>query len=377
MKKQISTFLTLAILVSFISFSACKKKENPSPPAATAPSEILVSPFPALLTGSYSSGELLKLNYSGGIIKQVNLNVSVFNFRRWTINDKIYYTYCQYDYSTMPTLTGWIAGSIMITDSALNIIDSVHLVGHAGHDSRLDGHDFLLLGPNHYIAETYYQEQVNNIPDSVPHIANCNIMAPLIQEVNNGNVVFEWNASNYPEFYAASVQGNDFTSTDLQDYMHMNAITIDPVDNNLIISFRQTDQIIKINRTSGAIMWRLGGASSDFPITADEQFLRQHDVSLTSYHSLMMVDNGLAGVRAYTRISEFVLDEANKTITSFKTTLLPDSAFISYMGSAQKIGDTYFIGGGTLPMNFTLDATTGALISEQALTSNSYRAFKY
>jgi arylsulfate sulfotransferase len=159
--------------------------------------------------------------------------------------------------------------------------------------------------------------------------------------------------------------------------MHMNDIFIDPKDNNLIVSFRQTDQIIKVDRTTGVIMWKLGN-QGDFPMTADEQFLRQHDATIFGGDTLMFVDNGLAGTRPYSRIVEFTLNETNKTINSFKATPLPAaSPFISYMGSVQKNNGIYFIGGGTIPMNFEINATTGALISEQAIASNSYRAFKY
>ena len=47
------------------------------------------------------------------------------------------------------------------------------------------------------------------------------------------------------------------------------------------------------------------------------------------------------------------------------------------MGSVEKIGDIYFVGGGTIPMNFEIDANTGELISKQPLPTNSYRAYKY
>jgi arylsulfate sulfotransferase len=358
--------------------AACHKKETAPKLAVAYPKEILVAPFPNLSeAGDFSTGALIKMDYNGNIKLQKTLTSAAFNFRRWIINGKTYYSYLQYDPTPTTPLLGWLAGTVIVTDSALNQLQSIRLLGHSGHDDRLDGHEFILLSPTHYIVETYYETQVTNIPDSVPHAANCTVMAPLIQEVNNGQVVFEWNASNFPGFYAASVEGNDFTSTDPQDYMHMNDIFIDPKDNNLIVSFRQTDQIIKVDRTTGVIMWKLGN-QGDFPMTADEQFLRQHDATIFGGDTLMFVDNGLAGTRPYSRIVEFTLNETNKTINSFKATPLPAaSPFISYMGSVQKNNGIYFIGGGTIPMNFEINATTGALISEQAIASNSYRAFKY
>jgi arylsulfate sulfotransferase len=357
--------------------SACKKNSTSPVVTTTPPSEILVATFPNLSqAGNFSTGSLIKMNYSGEIVKQQTFGAAVFNFRRWIIDGKVLYSYLLYDPNPTPLL-GWLAGTVIVTDENLNPIQHIQLIGHPGHDARLDGHEFILLSSTHYIVETYYEQPATNIPDSVPHAANCTVMAPLIQEVNNGKIVFEWNASTFPEFYAASVEGNVFTDTTAQDYMHMNAIFIDPKDNNLVVSFRQTDQIIKINRTTGAIMWRLGN-KSDFPITPAQQFLRQHDLTIIGGDTLLFVDNGLAVVRPYSRILEIVLNESNKTITSFKQTLLPAATpFISYMGSVQKNNGIYFVGGGTLPMNFEINATTGQLISEQFLASNSYRAFKY
>ena len=51
--------------------------------------------------------------------------------------------------------------------------------------------------------------------------------------------------------------GNDW------DYVHLNSIGVDP-DGNLLVSSRNTHTIYKIDRSSGQIIWRLGGKHSDF-----------------------------------------------------------------------------------------------------------------
>jgi arylsulfate sulfotransferase len=201
-------FTVIAILALF---SACHKDQPKPATVITAPSEILVAPFPNLTaTVDFSSGSLIKMNYAGQITKQINLGVSAFNFKRWTIDGKIMYTYCLYDSLPATPLLGWLAGTDIITDQNLNVIQQIQIIGHPGHDARVDGHEFILLSPTHYITETYYSQVPTNIPDSVPHAAGCTVLAPFIQEVNNGQVVFEWNAADYPEFYGASVQGGDF-----------------------------------------------------------------------------------------------------------------------------------------------------------------------
>jgi hypothetical protein len=57
-------------------------------------------------------------------------------------------------------------------------------------------------------------------------------------------------------------------------------------DGNLLIDARDTWTVYKVNRTTGAIMWRLGGKNSSFAVqaapgqqldNAGEIFSRQHD----------------------------------------------------------------------------------------------------
>ena len=47
------------------------------------------------------------------------------------------------------------------------------------------------------------------------------------------------------------------------DYCHTNAIEQDN-DGNILISSRNMDEITKINRITGQIIWRLGGKNNQF-----------------------------------------------------------------------------------------------------------------
>src|SRR6185436_20143917 len=95
---------------------------------------------------------------------------------------------------------------------------------------------------------------------------------PIAIGIINGVVIWQWDGTDYPEFYSTSVETNDFTNlSKTQDYMHMNSMTIDPRDNNLICSFRNLNQVVKLNRITGNVMWKLGGKNSDFPLTASQK----------------------------------------------------------------------------------------------------------
>ena len=189
----------------------------------------------------------------------------------------------------------------------------------------------------------------------------------------------EWDGTNEPELYATSVENNDYQNGILpQDYAHLNSIFIDPKDNNLILSFRNMNQVVKIHRVSGKILWRLGGKNSDFAMTAEQKFLRQHDAHFQpDGKTMILFDNGDASERPFTRIVEFTLDEKNKTITKYQSMYLPDRSFSQYMGSVIKTDSTYFIGCGGDPRVIEVSLATGQKIFEKKLAFPSYRAYRY
>jgi hypothetical protein len=336
-----------------------------------------------LALNSATDGKLLFLDHSGSLIREKSVGTDVENLQKWTINGQVRYTYFHTEgVSTLDGSTASELGYELICDSGLNILDSVKLLSFNNISSiiqdKLDVHEFILLGDNHYICETYYAETPNNIPDSLNPAPGVKVAACIIQEVNNGEVVFQWDGTQYPELYACSVENNNFSdSSGILDYMHMNSICVDSLDNNLIVSFRNLNEIVKLNRQTGQIMWRLGGKFSDFPQTPDELFLRQHYPRLIENgQTLIFVDNGQDSLRAYSRIVEFQLNENSKTINSFEAFTIPDN-FIQYAGSVKKEGNNYFIGGGSADYSLEVNYTTSQELLRLNLKYSSYRSLKY
>jgi len=332
-----------------------------------------------------TSGVLVILDQAGRVKKTKTVALHIDNFQRWNINGTIRYTYFQTDgESTIDSIPGTDEGYEIICDSNLNEIKKVTLLPYANIDtlasSKIDVHDFILLDDNHYIVEAYRSETPTNIPDSLlvePGQTNVKVAGCIIQEINNGQVIFQWHGTDYPEFYGASIENNHFSNVATQDYMHLNSICIDPADNNLICSFRNLDQIIKINRTTGETMWRLGGKGSDFSLTDDENFLRQHYARITGDdHTLIFLDNGDSKIRAYSRVLEFHLDENAKQVTGFNAYKIPD-LFIQYGGSVQKTNDTYFIGGSSAKYALQVNYNTNEVLLRLNQSYPSYRCLKY
>jgi arylsulfate sulfotransferase len=393
-------YLLCALALSLI-FPACKKTDAVGMPATATPMTVtpltidsafytVTGTSPSLAQGeillalnSKTDGKLLFLDQRGSVIREKSVGTDVENLQKWNVNGEVRYTY--FHTEGVSTLDGTMAAELgyeMVCDSNLNILDSVKLQSFNNISStvqdKLDVHEFIFLGDKHYIFETYYVEIPTNIPASLNPEPGLKVAAPIIQEVNNGEVVFQWDGTTFPEFYLASQENNNFSgATGLLDYMHLNSICVDSSDNNLIVSFRNLNEIVKLDRQSGQIIWRLGGINSDFPQTADQLFLRQHYPRLIeNSKTLIFLDNGLDSVRAYSRILEFQLNETTKTITGFKAFQIPDK-FIQFAGSVKKEGNDYFIGGGSADYSLEVDYTTNQPLMRLNLKYSSYRSLKY
>jgi arylsulfate sulfotransferase len=382
-----------ALFLILILFAACKKTDNTNTvkpgtdPVLTVtdknnPTEgtILLAPFN---TSNPNAGYLYILDKNGNIIKSRKTNSYAVNFQKWTINGTTRYTYTEFNpngYHIKNVL--YVSGDDVVLDENLDEIKRYNFLpdsGHAATQNLADSHDFIFLGDDHYIAMTYYEKNVTNIPAYLKPVPGVKVAAPVIQEVNNGQIVWEWDATDYPEFYTSSQEWNIFgDSVNTQDYIHMNSLFIDPKDNNLIISLRNLNQVIKVDRKSGNIIWRLGGINSDFNLTPEQGFLRQHHVTLTdSGKTLLIFDNGEIDQRPQTRIVEIQIDEANRKVLSFKATPVANNVFTQYMGSVQKRGNTYFIGGGTGNYVMEMEQNTGKILFQVKINQPTYRAFKY
>ncbi len=339
---------------------------------------ILLTPS---LPANLQYGKLVIIDLKGRLVLERQINGVVSDFRQWKINGHTRYSYMVYDsaaYQAMAPIGA--ARRAVLLDSALNEIRQIHLLPYGDIDNSkkqgLDHHDIIMLSDNHYIAMAMYVKSADNIPVYLTHSSKTMIAAPLIQEVNNDTVVWQWDGSKYPEFYVNSTLGNKFyDTTGPHDYAHINSLIIDPRDSNLIVSLHNTNQVIKISRKDGTILWRLGGLNSDFALTADQVFLRQHHATLTdSNQTLLLLDNGEKAARPYSRILEFRLDEVNKKVVSFRAYRIP-AAFAGTRGSVQKAGDRYYICGGSANYVLEVNNITGEKIMEIKTNQPLYRAY--
>lgn len=76
-----------------------------------------------------------------------------------------------------------------------------------------------------------------------------------------------------------------------KDWLHANALCQDSLG-NYIVSFRNNSQIWKIEKETGQIIWKLGGADDDFNLPDSLKFHGQHNVQINKEGHLVFLDNG-------------------------------------------------------------------------------------
>src|SRR5262249_41417051 len=131
------------------------------------------------------------------------------------------------------------------------------------------------------------------------------------------------------------------------DYLHVNSIEV-LSDDQLLVSARNTWAVYKLDRRSGAVIWRLGGKRSDFAVHRAGRFYWQHDAREPAPGVLTVFDNGSDGpTRSATqsRGLKFAIDERRRTVRLTKSYTHPNPLLASSMGNVQLLPSGHAIVG--------------------------------
>jgi hypothetical protein len=247
---------------------------------------------------------------------------------------------------------------------------------------KADYHDMVILPEGGYILQAYDSINVNMSQIVDGGNENASIVTLILQEFNvNNDLIFQWNAWDHLNIA-------DYTNLNLTQsqiiWMHGNSIDVD-YDSNLIISNRRSSEIIKIDRTSGDVIWYLGGPNNQYNILNDSLngFSKQHDVRRINNGNIMMFDNGNNHNPPISRAVEYSINETGLTAELVWSFSHPLDLVGVAMGSAQRLSNNNtLINWGTLN-NY------GAIITEVDYEKNivlevefppgvrCYRAKKY
>ncbi|PMD36995.1 hypothetical protein L207DRAFT_465038 [Hyaloscypha variabilis F] len=276
----------------------------------------------------------------------------------------------------------------------------------AGNHRLTDKHEFHIINEETALIQIYHP-----VPWDLKDYGGSGeqqwIVDARFQEIDieSGKVLFEWSSLDHVDPEEAYLPlnpgqaGSGYNSSDAWDYFHINSVDKD-AEGSYLISARDANAIYKINGTTGAIIWRLGGKHSNFTLGPDVEFSFQHHARYLSRSSsgtretISLYDNSAHGTEnghghevhlyPFSRGKIVEVDTESWTATLVQAFHPPDNLLSKSQGSTQILPNgnalvnwgssgavTEFLPNGTAIFHAYLDS--GAL----GVGVENYRAFRY
>jgi hypothetical protein len=291
--------------------------------------------FVASLTGPGQRGPMIFDNH-GRVVWFRRLDKVAINFRRQIYAGKPVLTWWEGAISS----TGIGQGEGVIVDDTYATVARVS----AGNGFQADVHEFLLTPKGTALITIFNPVQADL--SSVGGPSNGTVLDSIVQEVDvkSGRVLFEWHSLDH-------IPLTDTYSPVLDpfDYFHINSVDVD-LDGNLLISARNTSALYKVDRSSGKILWRLGGRSGDFELGPSAFFMYQHDARAHSDGTITLFDDGPGPSSAQSRAIRLGIDLGSMRANVLQDYRHPTPLASAAMGNAQVLGgNAMLVGWGTEP----------------------------
>lgn len=230
-------------------------------------------------------------------------------------------------------LTMWIGGDFVAGkgyigfDRSYTVVDSFYAVD--GYFT--DEHELIVLEDGHYLLIGIREIELNQNP----YFAGI-VRETVIQEFTaSGELIFLW--SPWDHFDIRDIELDDL-SHGYVSFPHMNALSIDD-DGHILLSSRHLSEVTKINRQTGDIIWRLGGAHNQFTFVNDplNGFTNQHDIRSLGNGRYTVYDNGNSHPNQESRAVEYELDLDAMTATLVWQLQHSPPLFSYWMGNVQRL----------------------------------------
>jgi hypothetical protein len=260
-----------------------------------------------------------------------------------------------------------------IMDSTFTIIDSVKTKAPY---PKTDPHDFLALRNGHFV---FLANDARTMDMSAyGGKTNATVTGCVIQEQDeNKNVVFNWNTWDHFQIEDSYA---DLTVSQV-DLIHHNSIEVDEEGNFFLIS-RSLNEVTKIDRLTGNIIWRLGGKNNQFTFTDPTSiFSMPHDFRKLPDGNFTIFDNGNERDPAYSRALEYSIDQTGKVVDLVWSFDADKKIYADNSGSTTKLqtGNTVIGYGYNVSNPAILEVHPDRSIAfrlELPDSTTSYRAFK-
>jgi Arylsulfotransferase (ASST) len=336
----------------------------------TAPGHIFVAPKKG--PGEQSPTQDAPLIVDGGgepvwFHPLQDTEADVFNFAVQTYKGETVLTWWEGHH------TGYGQGEYVICDHSYREIKRVR----AGNGYQGDHHEFRIT-PEDTALITIYAVARRNLSGVGGPVAGS-VLDGIVQEVDieTGEVLFEWHSLDHVGLDESYYEPPPDLVAPF-DYFHINSIDPNP-DGYLTISARRTSTVYKIDRKTGAIVWRLGGEQSDFAMGYGTRTDWQHDARHHPDGMITIFDNGGIEKDVQSRAIVVEIDEDGMSATLVGEYTHPDEILAATQGNVQVLPNgNVFVGWGSEP-RFSEFSHDGKLLFDASFPGEveSYRAFRF
>jgi hypothetical protein len=266
-------------------------------------------------------------------------------------------------------------GTDQIYDSSYRRLATVTASGGLSADL----HEFLLTPQGTALIAAYYP--VTWDASAAGGSKQKTVLDSVIQEIDvkTGLLLFQWDSLDHVPVGDSEEVPKPHA---LYDYFHINSIQLD-TDGNLVVSARNTWAAYKINRSTGAIMWTLGGHRSSFKMRPGASFAFQHDVEVhgPGDREATVFDDGAGPptVEHQSRALTLHLDFTHMVASVAAVREHSPPLRARYQGNVQTLpGGNELVGWGQQPY-FTEFGRRGQVLFDARFVSNtsSYRAYLF
>lgn len=272
-------------------------------------------------------------------------------------------------------LTQFGGNGIREFDLAGQLVQTVNTVG-----GQSDFHDVLKLPNGNYVMATVQAEPCALTSWGLDGPRNC--LNHVFQELTPaGDLVWEWDtAAHIPVAETTEDWRDQQRSVDPATYDPWHYNSVEDTGDGFIISFRHLDAVYKIDKTTGAIVWKLSGTprAESLDIVGDplDGFSGQHDARLLDDGSVTLFDNGTLGLRSSRtpRSIRYTIDPGAGTATLVGDVRDPIAPRSACCGSTRVLpGGNRVTGWGGRP-DMTENRPDGSRVFRLTLNGPIYRA---
>jgi hypothetical protein len=234
----------------------------------------------------------------------------------------------------------WTGFGYFVLDSSYNRIDTLYMSGY-----NANQHDFKISEDGHalFIGNYYREVDMSQIIEGGD--PNARTLEAIIQEFDSaGNLLLEWRSWEHFDILDANEASFNLKASTV-DYVHPNGIEFDS-DTSILLSSRNLDEITKIDRRTGDIIWRLGGKKNQFTFINDTiGFSCQHSIVKLDNGNILLFDNGNYNTPQFSSAIEYAINEDSMTATLVKRYRPYFDVYAWYGCNAQKLqGGNILIG---------------------------------